>query len=116
MPVIKIGAGSIIRDFIDISDVIQAYESIFMNGVIGETYNVCSGKGNRISDIVNLFSKLTDIPISIEENTNLIRPIDNPILIGSYSKLHGHTGWAPSILIRDSLKKIFDYWCNKLSK
>lgn len=115
-PIIKIGTGSIVRDFIDVSDVILAYESIFKKGVIGETYNVCSGKGNRISDIVNIFSELTDIPISIEQNANLMRPIDNPILIGSYRKLHEHTGWEHSIPLKDSLKKIFDYWCKKLSK
>jgi GDP-4-dehydro-6-deoxy-D-mannose reductase len=115
-PIVNIGAGSIVRDFTDIVDVILAYESIFRNGIIGETYNICSGKGNRISDIVNLFSELTDIPITIEQNLNLIRPIDNPILIGSYHKLHEHTGWKPSIPIKESLKKIFDYWCTKLSK
>jgi GDP-4-dehydro-6-deoxy-D-mannose reductase len=112
-PIIRIGAESIVRDFIDIIDVIHAYESIFKDGIIGETYNVCSGKGNRISEIVNLFSELTDIPVTCEQNMNLIRPIDNPILIGSYSKLYEHTGWKPSIPIQDSLKKIFEYWCNK---
>ncbi|MDO9035607.1 MAG: GDP-mannose 4,6-dehydratase [Methanoregula sp.] len=115
-PVINIGAGSIVRDFTDISDVILAYESIFENGLLGETYNVCSGKGNKICDIVNLFSEITDIPITIEQNTNLMRPIDNPILIGSYRKLHEHTGWTPLIPLNESLTKIFDYWCNKLSK
>ena len=31
-PIIKIGAGSIIRDFIDIEDVIRAYDAIFKKG------------------------------------------------------------------------------------
>jgi len=114
-PVINIGAGSIVRDFTDVRDVIRAYESIFKNGVIGETYNVCSGKGNKIRDIVNLFSEITDIPITIEQNTYLMRPIDNPILIGSYRKLHEHTGWEPLIPLKESLKNIFDHWCNTLT-
>ena len=114
-PVITIGVGSIVRDFTDIGDVIRAYESIFEKGGIGETYNVCSGKGYKISDMVNLFSDLTDIPVTFEQNDSLVRPIDNPILIGSYHKLHEHTGWKPTISIKESLGKIFRYWCNKVS-
>jgi GDP-4-dehydro-6-deoxy-D-mannose reductase len=114
-PIIKIGAGSIIRDFVDIEDVIQAYNAILENGVTGEVYNVCSSKGHSIHDIVNILSDLSEIPITIEQNADLLRPIDNPILIGSYKKLHNDTGWKPSCTIEKSLKKIYNYWCNKLS-
>ena len=114
-PIIRIGAGSIIRDFVDIEDVIQAYNSILENGVTGEVYNVCSGRGHSIHDIVNTLSKLSEIPITIEQGTDLLRPIDNPILIGSYKKLHNDTGWKPVCTIEKSLEKIYNYWCNKLS-
>ncbi len=114
-PIIKIGAGSIIRDFIDIEDVITAYNAILENGITGEVYNVCSGEGHSILDIVNILSDLSEIPITIEQNTDLLRPIDNPILIGSYKKLQNDTGWMPTCTIEKSLEKIYDYWCNKLS-
>jgi GDP-4-dehydro-6-deoxy-D-mannose reductase len=114
-PVIRIGAGSIIRDFIDIDDVILAYDAIFQEGRRGETYNVCSGNGYRITDIVHLFSELTNIPVTIYQNEGLFRPVDNPILIGSYKKLEGHTGWKPRIPIQESLKKIYNYWHERLS-
>jgi GDP-4-dehydro-6-deoxy-D-mannose reductase len=114
-PVIKIGAGSIIRDFIDIEDVIRAYDAIFEKGMTGEVYNVCSGKGYSIDDIVNSISKLTHIPVTVEQNQNLLRPIDNPVLIGSYDKLQTSTGWKPDYSIDKSLEKIHTYWLNKLS-
>jgi GDP-4-dehydro-6-deoxy-D-mannose reductase len=114
-PVIKIGAGSIIRDFVDIEDVIQAYNAILKKGIPGEVYNVCGGRGHSIYDIVNTLSELTHIPISVEQNTDLLRPIDNPILIGSYRKLYNDTGWKPACIIEKSLEKIYNYWCNKFS-
>ena len=113
-PIIKIGAGSIIRDFVDVEDVIQAYNAILENGVTGEVYNVCSGRGHSIDDIVNILSELSQIPITIEQNTDLLRPIDNPVLIGSYEKLYKDTGWKPICNIEKSLEKIYNYWCNKL--
>jgi len=114
-PVIKIGVGSIIRDFIDIDDVITAYMAILEQGVTGEVYNVCSGRGNSIYDIVRFFSELTHIPVAVEQNNDLLRPIDNPVLIGSYDKLKNDTGWSPECSIGESLEKIYNYWYNKLS-
>jgi GDP-4-dehydro-6-deoxy-D-mannose reductase len=114
-PVIKIGAGSIIRDFVDIDDVIQAYMAILSKGVTGEVYNVCSGHGYSILDIVRFFSASTHIPVTVEQNTDLLRPIDNPVLIGSYDKLRDDTGWVPHCTIEKSLEKIYAYWYNKLS-
>ena len=114
-PIIKIGAGSIIRDFVDIDDVVLAYNAILEKGVPGEVYNVCSGRGHSIQDIVDCLSKLTQISIEIEQKTDLLRPIDNPILIGSYEKLHRETGWEPTHSIEQSLEKIYNYWYDKLS-
>jgi GDP-4-dehydro-6-deoxy-D-mannose reductase len=115
-PIIRIGAGSIIRDFIDIEDVILAYDAIFRQGLPGETYNVCSGNGYRIIDIVHLLSELSNTPVTIEQKEDLFRPVDNPVLIGSYTKLWEQTGWKPQIPIQDSLRKVYKYWCDKLSK
>jgi len=114
-PLIKIGAGSIIRDFVDVSDVVLAYDAILERGVPGEIYNVCSGRGYSIRDIVDCLSKLTQIPVNVEEKEELLRPIDNPILIGSYEKLHRETGWEPTCSIKQSLQRIYDYWYTTLS-
>jgi GDP-4-dehydro-6-deoxy-D-mannose reductase len=114
-PVIKIGAGSIIRDFVDIDDVIRAYDAILEKGMTGEVYNVCSGRGHSILDIVNLLSELTHIPVVVEQNQKLLRPIDNPVLIGSYDKLKNTTGWKPECPLEKSLEKIQTYWLDKLS-
>jgi len=114
-PVITIGAGSIIRDFIDIEDVIRAYDMLLEKGVCGEVYNVCSGRGHSILDIVNALSELTHIPVVVEKNLTLLRPIDNPVLIGSYDKLQKSTGWKPSCPFKQSLKKIHTYWLDKFS-
>jgi GDP-4-dehydro-6-deoxy-D-mannose reductase len=114
-PVIKIGAGSIIRDFIDIEDVIRAYDAILVKGIAGDVYNICSGKGHSILDIVTCLSKLTQIPVTVEQNSDLMRPVDNPVLIGSYEKLRQATGWTPACSLKNSLEKMYNYWFTKLS-
>jgi GDP-4-dehydro-6-deoxy-D-mannose reductase len=113
--VIKIGDGTIVRDFIDIDDVILAYKTILTKRVSGEVYNVCSGTGHSILDIVNCLASLTGLSVTVEHDPALVRPVDNPVLIGSYQKLHDETGWAPTCSFENSLKKMYDYWCVRLS-
>ncbi len=115
-PVIVIGNGTIIRDFIDIDDVISAYDSIFVNGHKGEIYNVCSGTGYTIARIVQMYSDLLNVPVQIKQQNNLIRPIDNPTLYGDYEKLLNHSGWKPHVSLDTSLNKIFEYWYTKLKQ
>jgi GDP-4-dehydro-6-deoxy-D-mannose reductase len=114
-PVITIGDGSIIRDFTDVRDVIVAYDSIFEKGLPGETYNVCSGKGYSIFEIVSFLSELSDISVTIECQKDLLRPVDNPVLIGDNSKILSRTRWKPKITLRTSLNDIFDYWVRHMS-
>lgn len=113
--VIKIGNGAIIRDFIDIDDVVCAYDALLTGGISGEVYNVCSGTGHSIRDIVHSLSNLTGIPVTITEDCNRIRLVDNPALIGTYDKLQKTTGWTPKIPLETSLEKIYQFWLNQLS-
>lgn len=114
-PVIKIGDGSIIRDFVDIDDVVRAYDCILEKGKTGEVYNVCSGNGHPIREIVDRLSGLTGIRVTVEQTPDLLRPIDNPILIGNYAKLKRDTGWQPMCPFNKSLEKLHTYWLNKLA-
>lgn len=114
-PVINIGNGSIIRDFIDIDDVISAYDSILVNGRKGEIYNVCSGTGYTIARVIQMYSDLLGVPVQINQQNTLIRPIDNPVLYGNYDKLHCHTGWKPYVSLEKSLQKIYEYWYARLA-
>ena len=102
---IKIEAGSIIRDFIDIDDVIYAYDAILDKGVIGEVYNVCDGRGHSIHEIVCTLSEFTNLPITLEMNEELLRPIDNPVLIGSFTKLQKIPAGSPQLELKKVLKK-----------
>jgi GDP-4-dehydro-6-deoxy-D-mannose reductase len=115
-PVIVIGNGTIIRDFIDIDDVIRAYDSIFLNGRKGEIYNVCSGTGHTIVRIVQMYSEMLDVPVHIKQQNDLIRPIDNPVLFGDYEKIKEQTGWEPQVSLDKSLSKIYEYWYTKLKQ
>jgi len=112
--IIRIGDGDIIRDFIDISDVITAYDTLLERGKRGVIYNVCTGKGRKICDIIQRVSEICDIRVEVEQDEWLLRPRDNPIIIGSYDLLEKNLGWRPCVNLESSLKSMVDYWTSQV--
>lgn len=101
---IKVGDLRIIRDFTDVRDVVKAYILLLTKGHTGEIYNVCSGVGYTLDQILGILSQLLDVNINTVINDKYIRPNDNQVIIGSRDKIFSHIGWKPKYLIKQSLK------------
>ena len=107
---------SIVRDFVDVRDVVAAYYKLLLTGKKGEMYNICSGTGTSLKDIILKMAKILNLDIKIIIDKNLLRPNDNKIIIGSNSKIKKETGWANKISLDTSLRDILSYWEKELSK
>ncbi|MFH1379820.1 MAG: GDP-mannose 4,6-dehydratase [bacterium] len=114
-PVIKVGNLDAIRDFTDVRDMVKAYWLATEGGCTpGEAYNICTGKGLRIKDILQSLLKLSRSKITIEEDPARLRPSDVPILVGSNKKFCKATGWKPTIAFKKTLEDLLDYWREKV--
>ena len=111
---ITTGNLSITRDFLDVRDVVKAYYALLKNGKKGEVYNICSGNGIVLKDIVLKMAELLNMKIRIETDPVLIRPNENKRIIGSFKKIHTALGWHPEIPLEKSLVDIISYWQGKL--
>lgn len=109
-PILKVGNLSAIRDYTDVRDVVRAYWLAATLGEPGEIYNIATGKGYAISQIVEMLKQFTGIRITVEEDSSRMRPSDVPILIGDSTKFRKKTGWKPEIPFEKTLKDILDYW------
>jgi GDP-4-dehydro-6-deoxy-D-mannose reductase len=107
---VNVGNLEIIRDFVDVRDVVKAYYLLLKHGVKGEIYNICSGKGFSLAEILNQMCEILDIKVEIKINTSLIRPNDNPVIIGNFSKIYNELSWTPEINIKQSVSDIIDWW------
>jgi GDP-4-dehydro-6-deoxy-D-mannose reductase len=101
--VIETGDTSIVRDFVDVRDVVRAYYLLLHNGVQGQMYNVCSGRGVSLQQIIEIISRYLDMEIDTKVNREYVRPSDNRIMIGSAEKIKMELGWSPRIKLEDSL-------------
>jgi len=81
------GDVSVVRDFIDVRDVVRAYHQLFLKGKRGEIYNVCSGCGISLHNIIQMLCEIMEIRLSNREDKKLRRPADIPVIVGSNEKL-----------------------------
>ncbi|OAV75901.1 GDP-mannose 4,6-dehydratase [Bacteroidales bacterium Barb7] len=103
---------AIVRDFLDVRDVVRAYYLLLTDGIRGNIYNVCSGNGISLSEVIEKLSQISGIKIDPKINSRFIRPNDNKVIIGSNKKICETTGWLPEISINKSLEDIYNYWLN----
>jgi GDP-4-dehydro-6-deoxy-D-mannose reductase len=93
-----------------VRDVVRAYQLLLEKGVNGELYNVCTGKGYSLAEIIDMFAKLLRISITTKIDFSKIRPNDNKVIIGNNAKIIEHTGWYPDIPLMQSLQDLVFYW------
>ncbi|NCO12514.1 MAG: GDP-mannose 4,6 dehydratase [Candidatus Pacebacteria bacterium CG_4_10_14_3_um_filter_34_15] len=97
-----------IRDFTDVKDMVEAYIVVMNNGQKGEVYNIGSGIGVRMSDVVQKLVSLSTKEIIIEEDKSRLRPHDIPKMIVNNDKIKS-LGWSPKISLDDSLARIIEF-------
>lgn len=111
-PVIKVGNLEARRDFTDVRDVVRAYRLLLQSGKPGEVYNVASGRAVSIQLILDKLLEMSKVKISVEQDEELMRPVEVPVLVGDASKLKKETGnaWEPKITLEQTLADILNYW------
>jgi len=114
-PVIRVGNIEAIRDFTDVRDMVRAYWLAVNHGKPGEVYNVATGTGIRIRDMLDRIIALANVEVRIEVDPERLRPSDVEILIGDSSKFRADTGWAPRIPFEQTLRDLLDYWRRTLT-
>lgn len=112
---LPVGNIDIIRDFLDVRDVVSAYYKLLHKGKKGEIYNVCSGCAVRLSEIIMFISEALDIRVIPSVDDALVRPNDNMLIVGDNSKLCNDTDWHPHYCLKNSISDIIEYWKIKLN-
>jgi GDP-4-dehydro-6-deoxy-D-mannose reductase len=109
-PVIQVGNLDAIRDFSDVREVIEAYLLLLARGESGAVYNVCSGKGVAMREILSALVALSSVKVEVHVDPARLRPSDLPVLVGDPSRLRAATGFAPSGELDRALADLLSDW------
>ena len=105
---LAVGNTSPIRDFLHVQDVVSAYISLLRHGVPGEAYNVASGVGRSVHDVIARVLARVGVDAPLTTDPTLVRPVDVPALVGDPTKLQTATGWRATRAFDDIIDDIID--------
>jgi GDP-4-dehydro-6-deoxy-D-mannose reductase len=114
-PRLEVGNLEAVRDFTDVRDVVRAYWALLERGTPGEVYNVCSGRGVKMADLLEELVALSGLQVEIRVDPERLRPLDVPVLIGDPARLREATGWEAHIPLRQTLQDLLDHWRERVS-
>lgn len=103
-----------IRDISDVRDIADGYKRILEAEVEpGQAFNLCSGKGTKMRDILEILLSKAKKEIKIVDDPKRMRASEVPITIGNNSKFKALTGWEAKIPLDQTLEDTLEYWRNK---
>jgi GDP-4-dehydro-6-deoxy-D-mannose reductase len=111
-PAIKVGNLDPVREFMHVSDVVDAYCRLLSGGRSGEVYNVASGGGIALNALLERLMEVVGYRVIPEADPGLVRPADIPYLVGDAAKLRAATGWSPRVPLEDVLAEVVDAQAN----
>ena len=112
--VIRIGNVDPVRDLGDVRDMVVAYLDLLERGRPGEAYNVCTGQGLKLRDLLEALRNMSRVPLGIESDPSRMRSVDIPYLVGDRKKIGVDVGWTPKRTLAETLEALLEDWRSRL--
>jgi len=106
---VSVGNLEAVRDFLDVRDAVSALWLLAEKGSPGDVYNLCSGVGHRVREVLELLITLSGNEIRYRVVQEKMRPDDVRTCVGDNLKLKA-LGWKPQIPLEKTLADMLDYW------
>lgn len=96
------GDGENVRDYLYIDDAVSGLMELADSGKSGEIYNLSSGKGSTINELINVISRTLGLWVNTNYTDARISDVRKSIL--DSNKLRQLTGWNPKVSLGDGIK------------
>ncbi|MBI4010642.1 MAG: GDP-mannose 4,6-dehydratase [Candidatus Aenigmarchaeota archaeon] len=107
---LSFGNIDVTRDFSDVRDIVNGYLLAVERGSNGEVYNLCSGKGYEIRDLINeIINEFRLDGMRIETDPKKLRKKDIPIMVGDNSKAKKELGWKIEREFKNTLVELINH-------
>ncbi len=114
--VLKVGDLNVVRDYLDVRDVVRAYQKLInLEYLPGEVFNICSGRGVSMQEFLDILLSFSSAEIKVEIDSTRQRSTEAEIFIGDPTKFKRATGWKPEIPMEKTLRDLLESWRIKIS-
>jgi GDP-4-dehydro-6-deoxy-D-mannose reductase len=114
--VVRVGNLTPIRDWSDVRDVVRAYRILLERGEAGQAYNVCSGRGRSVREVLDFLRSRASVSVSVEVEPGRYEEVDPArlALVGSPVKL-ARLGWSARYSFETTLESVLADWRSRVA-
>jgi GDP-4-dehydro-6-deoxy-D-mannose reductase len=109
---IRVGKLQTVRDFTDVKDMVNAYIVVMNQGKVGEVYNIGSGRGWKIGEVLDMLIAHSTAQITVEVDQARLRPSDVEYFVADAHRVQ-ELGWSAQIPLEETLLRILNEWRKK---
>jgi len=105
-PVIHLGNIDSVRDFSDVRDIVRGYHLAVQQGRSGEAYNLGSGRGVSVRELLDMVSQESGTEVEIRIERSRERAYDIPCLLADTGKAQRELGWMVRIPLVQTIREM----------
>jgi len=98
------------RDFSDVRDVVDGYLLAAEHGRPGEAYNLASGEGVRIAEVLEYLRGAVSVDVDVQQDGDRLRAADLVALLGDATRAREELGWKPRYKFEETLDSVLEFW------
>jgi UDP-glucose 4-epimerase len=104
------GDGSVVRDYIFINDVVEAFLKAMVYPGSGSVFNIGSGAGGPLTEIIGLIKEV----LGVSFHTGFLpgRKVDVPAIYLDISLAREKMGWQPEVGLREGIALTWEAMCS----
>ena len=108
-PVVRVGALTPTRDFLDVRDAARAYAGLAEHpDASGNVFNVGSGRATSIGELLERLLRLAGVTAGVETDPARLRAVEVPDMVADVSVLKRWLPWQPEVPLDQSLRELLE--------
>lgn len=104
---IELGNIDVVRDFLDVRDVAMLYRGIVERATPGMTFNLCSGQGHSLKEVLALLGDIAGYRIATRVNPAFVRANEVSRLVGSARRITNLVGGFEPRALQETLRWMY---------
>lgn len=107
LPLVVWGDGTVVRDYVDVTDLAFAVAAIIRSGIVNKTFNVGNGVGYNLNQVIDMLRDATGKSVEVVYEAS--RAVDTKSIILDCKSLSQTIAWRPRDLfagLRDFLSDV----------
>jgi GDP-4-dehydro-6-deoxy-D-mannose reductase len=109
-PSLRVGNLTTRRALLDVRDMVRALWLAAECCQPGEVYNVGGTQIYSVQEVIDILRNSARVAFDIEQDPELMRACDEPVIAGDISKFQSRSNWAPEISLTRTVEEMLDWW------